>query len=462
MSVARTLSELTLNTKNSDIPDSAYEASIKMLLDTIACAYAGADAPGIAELFELEKDLSAEGPASVFFKDKKLALPSAVLCNSAMMHALDFDNNYPGADIHILCIVVPIALACAEAEKVNGIDCLSSIILGVEAAARIAKPYLRAKRQHSYFLTTSLVGGWGGVATAARLRGLTLDETVNAMGIYYAHTCGNRQTLLEKALTKRIQPAIAAKAAMYSVMLAHKGITGPEYAFEGPGGFYNCYTQEAPPDLETFNAPPDPYGIEELVVKEYPTCGIHHGCIAAALELKKEHKLKFEDIERVEFFLVDGGGTLVSMPFSEESMPQISAQFCAPYAIALALNKGEVNICDFSNEAILNDRDTIDLAKRTVEKIRFSDMELKKYSVPRENCRYLKVFLRNNEILEREYSALSFCDPSVMDMPRVEEKFRQCLNAYGETSHNSIDKIIEAVKDFREIEDLGKFLLIMK
>jgi len=243
--IARRLSELVLNTKDEDIPDASKDAAVKMLLDTVGCAYAGRHAPGIDELIDLECSLSAPGNGTVFLDGRRLALPSAAFCNSAMTHAMDFDNN-SNADIHILSIVVPVAFACAEDESKDGRDCLAAIILGVEAATRIAKPYLKAKRRHSYFLTTSLVGGWGGVAAAARLLGLSTEQTVHAMGIYYAHTCGNRQALLERALTKRMQPAIAAKAALYSVLLAQTGFTGPEQTFEGAGGFYRSYTLDPP------------------------------------------------------------------------------------------------------------------------------------------------------------------------------------------------------------------------
>lgn len=246
MSISRILAELAIHTPKNALSSTHVEAGLKMLLDTCGCAYCGVDAPGINELIKLERELAASGSARVFFSDDKLCLPSAVYCNAAIMHALDFDNNYPGADIHIMAMVVPAALACGESVGATGSCCLSAMVLGVEVAARIAKPYMQARREHAYFLTTSLVGGWGVVATAARLLGLNVDETVHAMGIYYAHTCGNRQALLERALTKRIQPAIAAKAAVYSVLLAQRGITGPEFIFEGTGGFYRCYTQDPP------------------------------------------------------------------------------------------------------------------------------------------------------------------------------------------------------------------------
>lgn len=459
MSISHILASLTIRAKDEDIPQSSYAFARKMLLDTIGCAFAGMKAPGIAELVSLERELSAPGNGTVFSSGERLALPSAAYCNAAMIHALDFDNNYPRADIHILSIVFPIALACSEERGRNGRELLSAMILGVEAAARIAKPYIRARRQHSYFLTTSLVGGWGGVATAARLLGLSIEETVNAFGIYYAHTCGNRETLLEKKLTKRMQPAIAVKAALYSALLAAKGFTGPEDTFEGKAGFYRLYTLDNPPAEEAFRAIPEPYGIEELVVKQYPTCGFHHANIDSALHLKQKHGFRYEDIERVEFFLREGGKTLVSMPFTLGKTPQIDAQFSAPYAIALALNKGEVHVRSFLNEAILGDPDTIDLATRTVEVTRFAEIGSKAYQKAGNKCNYTKVYLRNGDILEHGSRGGEHSDPNAMDLPSVERKFRQCLSIHPNASKGLADRIVDAVKGFEEIEDVRGFLL---
>jgi len=459
MSISRVLADLTIRTNDEDIPQSSYEFARKMLLDTIGYAFAGMKAPGITELVSLERELSAPGNGTVFSSGERLALPSAAYCNAAMVHALDFDNNYPGADIHILSIVLPIALACSEERDRNGRELLSAMILGVEAAARIAKPYMRARKQHRYFLTTSLVGGWGGVATAARLLGLSVGETVNAFGIYYAHTCGNRETLLEKKLTKRMQPAIAAKAALYSALLAARGFTGPEDTFEGKAGFYRLYTLDDPPAEEAFRAPPEPYGIEELVVKRFPTCGIHHANIVSALHLKQKHGFQYEDIEKVEFFLREGGNTLVSMPFTTGDIPQIDAQFSAPYAIALALNKGEVHIRDFLNEAISQDRNSIDLATRTVEVTRFADIRPTAYPEAEKKCNYTKVYLRNGDIFEHGSRGAEFNNPNAMDLPGVERKFRQCLSIHPNADKGRADRIVDAVKSFEEIEDVRGFVL---
>jgi len=455
--IARILAELAVATPGDALPPSAREAAARMLLDTCGCAYCGIGAPGIDELAGLERELAAPGTGSVFFSGDQLCLPSAAYCNAALMHALDFDNNYPEADIHIMAMVVPAALACGEETGASGRDCLSAIILGVEVAARIAKPYLRARRQHAYFLTTSLVGGWGAVATAARLLGLTTDQTVHALGIYYAHTCGNRQALLERALTKRIQPAIATKAALYSVLLARRGVTGPEQIFEGKGGFYRCYTQDAPPPSDEF-ASPVIRAVEELSVKRFPTCGVHHANITSALYLKNKYGFEGDDVERVDFFLHEGGGTLVSMPFEPGAFPQIDAQFCAPYAIALALRRGEVAVRDFATERILGDRETGDLARRTREQIRFADLGLTQYPEPRPDCKYTKVTLRDGRVLEHEHASGPLNDPAAMGVAEVREKFRQCVAMHGDVAEDEAERIADAILDIDHAPDVGGWI----
>jgi 2-methylcitrate dehydratase PrpD len=460
-SVARTLSELAIDTSADVLSPASHDAAAKMLLDTCACACAGRKAPAIAPVIDLECELSAAGKGSVFFTAHKLSLPAAAFCNAAMIHALDFDNNYPAADIHILSIVVPVAFACCEERGTSGRECVAAMILGVEAAARIAKPYQQAKRAHSYFLTTSLVGGWGGVATGARLLGLSVQETLHAMGIYYAHTCGNRQALLERALTKRIQPAIAARAALYSVLLARRGVTGPEQIFEGAGGFYRCYTLDPPPPLEHFTSGQPPAAIEELTVKVYPTCGIHHANIVSALELKKAHGFDGSDIERVQFYLREGGGTLVSMPFALGPTPQVDAQFCAPYAIALALNKGRVSVADFTTERIRQDRDTIELALRTTEVDRFADLELQHYPARKPGCNYTKVVLRDGRVLEHESPSSALNDPKRMGVPEVRAKFHQCASMYDVVDPCVLNRQADAILNIGHSEDVRAVIALL-
>ena len=73
-----------------------------------------------------------------------------------------------------------------------------------------------------------MIGGFGATAAACRLEGCTVEQTVDAMGIWYAQASGTRQALFDRTLTKRIQPGIAARAGVFSCDLARRDFTGPQ------------------------------------------------------------------------------------------------------------------------------------------------------------------------------------------------------------------------------------------
>jgi 2-methylcitrate dehydratase PrpD len=456
MSIARILAELAINTGDCEISDSAYSAAQNGLLDTLGCAVAGWKEPGISACLSVERSLAATGKGAVLFYGDKLALPSAIFCNSAMIHAMDFDNNYPGADIHILSLVVPVALACAEESGKSGKEMLTAMILGVEVASRIAKPYCRARKQHNYFLTSSLVGGWGAVASAARLLGLGVEETIHAFGIYYAQTCGNRQALLEKTLTKRIQPAFAARAAVYSVLLAAKGITGSEELFEGKAGFYRLYTQDAPPEENEFHSMNGISAIEECKMKKIPTCGIHHPNVFSAIKLKEKYNFQANKIEKCEFFLQDGANTLVSSSFAVGENPQAEAQFSAPYAIALALNYGKVSIAHFTEDAIMSDKVTAALAGKVFEVLHFDDLDLKCYPVYQNGYKYTKVYLKDGTVFEDQHHQSDVYCESVNE---IEKKFLDCISASRIKGNNQDGELlIKKIKQIGIVESITDFI----
>jgi 2-methylcitrate dehydratase PrpD len=49
------------------------------------------------------------------------------------------------------------------------------------------------------------MGVFGATAAAGMLIGLTAKQMLNAFGIAYSHAAGNRQCILDGALTKRMQ-----------------------------------------------------------------------------------------------------------------------------------------------------------------------------------------------------------------------------------------------------------------
>ncbi|OHD59839.1 MAG: hypothetical protein A2096_12470, partial [Spirochaetes bacterium GWF1_41_5] len=329
--LTRILAELAIETKTGDLPESAFTAAKKMTLDSIACVAGGAHEPGSVEAAELAGEWGGREDASVFFHGIKVPLPHAVFVNSIMTHALDFDDVYMPAALHVTSLLFPTALSTAEFVKAGGREYLTAFILGTEVACLLGKAS-RNRRNGINFLQTSVEGIFGATAAACRLLKLSVDETVHAMGIAYAQASGNRQAPTDLVLTKRMQPAFAARDAVYAALLAKKGITGAHRALEGEFGLFKIYYINTPPaENELRRRKDDQWQIERLSIKKYTSCGTSHSLIDAALKLARENNLDPDDVEHVEISWAGRNkAALVANSFSLEGNVQVNAQFSAP------------------------------------------------------------------------------------------------------------------------------------
>ena len=194
------------------------------MLDVAGVTLAGHNAPGIAPVVEQMRDWGGKPEATVWVFGGKLPATEATFVNSTLTHALDLDDVHLPSMTHITSVIVPSAIAVGEATGASGKETLAAIVIGVEVATRLAVPERRQLK--GGFLPTSVLGGFGAAAAACRLKGCSLDQTVNALGIFYAHASGNRQALFDHTLTKRIQPAIAARAGVFAAYLADAASPG--------------------------------------------------------------------------------------------------------------------------------------------------------------------------------------------------------------------------------------------
>ncbi len=367
MTPSQALAELAIGTAGSELPSSALAAARKMSLDSIATAIGGWDADGVDEVLAQLREWGGTPQCTVLVHGDRLPAPNAAFANSLLIHALDYDDLYRPAALHIMCSVLPAALAGAELGNGNGRELLAAVVLGVEVAARLglAMRHLWRPVQAAGFLPSTIVGGFGATAAAARLLGLSVAQTTHALGIYYAQNAGNRQALYDKTLTKRMQPALAVRSAIWAVQLAARGISGPRRALEGEAGLVRLYAGgDGELRLEDLTGLSGCWQIEQLAIKRFPSCGACHPVTQAALDLIKETALSAGDIEEIEIYLGEGGNAMVGAPFELGDNPQADAQFSAAYGVALALLRGDAGIGRYSDACIRADQAVADLARR--------------------------------------------------------------------------------------------------
>ena len=137
MEITRALAELTIHTGYEDVKQSARDATKRMVLDTLGTAFAGWRQPGISEVVEQMRHWGGRAEATLWTYGGALPAPNAAFANSCMTHALDYDDKYYEAGLHIMSSVLPVSLAVGQMEHRSGQDVLTAVVLGVEIAGRI-------------------------------------------------------------------------------------------------------------------------------------------------------------------------------------------------------------------------------------------------------------------------------------------------------------------------------------
>ncbi len=453
MNVTRALAELAIQPSYEDITLSARQATKRMILDTLATAVAGWSEPGIPPVVEQMCHWGGREEATLWTYGDVLPAPNAAFANSCMTHALDYDDKYYAGGLHIMSSVLPVSLAVAEMEHASGQEVLSAVALGVEVAGRLGVPAMRLGLTRG-FLPASVVGGFGATAAACRLLGFDVEQTVNALGIYYAQTSGNRQALLDYTLTKRMQPAYAARSALWSAFLAGRGVTGAFNAMEGKAGFFRVYVNSEPPDVAEVSGLRDRFQIEELWIKQYPSCGGAHRSAQAAIDLARREDLQVADIKDIDLYLGENGIWFVGAPFEIRQHPQVDAQFSAAYAVAVGLVHRQAGLAQYATENIVSNQTVLDIARR----VRIHEKAGTKGQPTHQVPVTLEVTTHDGRTLSSTSLALRGSPDDPMTYGEVADKFRGCADYAGLWPPERAEEVIAAVEGFEAVEDVARFV----
>jgi 2-methylcitrate dehydratase PrpD len=349
-----------------DLPPASVARQKDFLLDTLGVAVAGCHAPGVGEVVAMLKSMGGKAEARLLVDGQRLPSAHAAMANALMAHAVDFDDMHERAGVHVNVCVVPAALAVSEAlGRVDGKRFLAAVVLGVDFVCRLALAVPLLRGWHA----TTVLGIYGAALAAAKILGLSPKQTADALGIAYSQSAGTRQGRLEGALTKRLQPALAAKAGVWSALLAQAGISGPREIFEGDWGILRVYTADHSRAhqqdgvavlLDRFG---EKFLGDELSIKAYPCCKATHTSIEAVSQLMADNGLGAEEIDGVEIFVSPECYNTVGHPFEIRTDPQVDAQFSIAYTVAAALQNRTVGLDDFREDAI-RDKRRLALARR--------------------------------------------------------------------------------------------------
>lgn len=436
------LADFAVETRYRDIPGSALNAAKRSLLDTMIVAMGARDTVGGREAIDLALEEGAKPTSSIWVSDKKISARSATFVNSLLASALDFDSLHPEAVVHSDIVIIPTALAVAEAQGASGQDLLTAIVVGSEILCRLGC----STRINSGWFYTSLYGTIAGAAAAARLLGGNTSQVAGAMGLGFLNSSGTQQPAVERSISKRMQGAFAASNGVAAGYLGVRNLSGPREFVEGRFGLFRMYengdcgaiTQDLGKRFE----------IEKITYKLYPSCQCNHAAIEGMLQLKQEYGLAPDEIESVEVFVSPYMQRLVGSQFCPGVNPQVAAQFSIQYSIAAVLLFGRLSVIEIQDTAILDPR-VNDIVTRVVVKVDPGNRN--NYAPVR-----LKIIRKHGSVIEREITSFRGNSDMALSNADLKEKLALCLEAGRvEATTTQIETFFEALMNIEQCPNMA-------
>ncbi len=309
-----------------DLPADVQERARFCLVDTVGAAIAGLATPAAAIAARLAPRVWGGYESTVLLDGARASAAGAAFANATAANGTDIDDcakytwGHPGA------LVVPTALAVGERVAASGADVLAAVVAGYEVAFRISRCTHAAE---AYYRAC---GSWGApacAAVAARLLGLSVEQTAEAVGIaeYNAPDAPMWRDVEHPAMVKH---AIGWGAAT--------GITAALLAAEGFTGVPSITVESR---FEPWLA-----GIgEEFLItssvtwKRHSTCAWTHPAIVALERLLERESFDAADVRAVEVV----GYSDACRLYPDPPATCEEAQFSLPWALAAYLRDREVS-----------------------------------------------------------------------------------------------------------------------
>ena len=352
MSIARQLAERITSASLEKLPPEAVYWSKIALLDTVGVALAGTvEEPPRILLAALELE-DCRGPSLIWGTNQRTPCLDAALINATAAHALDFDNSHNTSAGHNSAPMIPALIAAAEAYDASGRDVLLAHVVGFEVGARLGlglNPYHHAKGWHP----TSTFGVFAVAAACARLMGLSVAQTENALAICTSLASGTKANF--GTMTKPLHVGECARRGLLAALVARRGFTAKPESLEHKYGFFNIYGD------------PDKYSTEKILerwaapwdivkpgaaYKQYACCGGTHPAIDVCLKIVQQHgRLQPGQIAQVDSWIAPSRIVNVNRPAPNSTE---DARFSMQYCLARALVDGNVLSQHFEGDAYLD------------------------------------------------------------------------------------------------------------
>ena len=332
------LCDYALKLSYRDLPQEVIRRTKHIILDTVGCALGGAESPPAKIARAAASEITSAIPSTVLISGQKTSPDLAAFANGVMIRYLDFNDTYAGSPTcHPSDLLAPV-LAVVHARNGSGKDVILGTVLAYEVLCGLIDTGSKERGwdQATYGVIAAAVA-------AAKLFGLAKEQMAHAISLAVSSHIGLEQVRRGQiSHWKGCALANASRNAVFCAMLAAKGMTGPEEAFEGKAGFLNSTGIRI--EIRPFADSAESYRIMKARVKAFPSGYFSQSAIEAILNLRSQIPA-LDDIKEIRLqtfpagYEVMGSGEANWRPETRES-----ADHSLPFVMAVALMEGNLEI----------------------------------------------------------------------------------------------------------------------
>lgn len=363
--IAEQIAEISVNLKFEDIDQRTINNAKILILDCLGCILSGSQIESGKAVRAAAIEIDDKGACSVIGTNLKTNPMLAALINGTTGHSQDYDDDHREGTQHSSVAVLPAVLALAEKYGKNGKEVLLAYIIGSDVTIRAGEAFNGTSYYAGWHLTGTC-GVFGSAAGSAKIMGLDVEQTVNALGVAGSAAAGLGEFNTCGAWTKRFHPGRAAMDGVVSAYMGKNNYFGPPTVFEGKEGFLVCFSFKGTEDNPNPNGDYDAskltvnfgkkWEMADNSIKLHACCRFTNNFCDCAIDIRNQgcdiSKIKSIHAECNKFT-----DTKLCRPVDVKRHPVnvVNAQFSLFYEVACGLVKGRVLPESFTAEAIKNE-----------------------------------------------------------------------------------------------------------
>lgn len=423
------------------LPETVVIQAKMSMIDYIACANIGEyllHEETKAYLSNLPGDA---GMSSVIGLGKKTSAVLAAMLNGSNSHAAELDDGHRYGMFHPGAPVFSALLAVAGGCKVDAGNFLKGIVMGYEAAVRLASAIQPGHKLKGYHAsgTCGTIGAAVGIGVAF---GYSRKQMKTVLSAAATDAAGLLQVMDDSSQLKPYNIGRAAAAAVNAACVGRTLLSGPEDILGGERGFFKVTAQKVNEEY-LINGLGGRYAIESIYRKPYAACRHSHAAIEAALRLRKNGILGKGNIRKIE---VDTYGLAVKGHDHTCISGASSARMSIPYAVASALLYGEAGYQQFEGK-YLSDPELLELAG----KVTVRDSAELSALVPQKRAAVVRVITENDR-LECRIDFPKGEPENPVAKEELEQKYRSLMRAAGREESRA-ERLLENIWELEKKAD---------